>query len=92
MVGEVIEIRSAAPAVGQLVDDVVAVAEGERVGVVTIAAIERLHHRRRDREVVDEEVFAGADGAASKVPLATKRIDVCAPICAAVNAMEKLSV
>ena len=47
-----------APAVCQLIDDVVAVTEGERISVVTIAAIERLHHRRRDREIVDEEVLA----------------------------------
>ena len=69
-------MRSAAAAVGQLVDDVVAVAEGERVGVVAEAAVQRLDCRS---EVIVklsiEEVLAGF-----VVPFATKRIAVCAPI------------
>ena len=51
-------MRSAVPLVRQLVDDVVAVAQRERVGVVAVATVERFKGRRGDREVVDEEVLA----------------------------------
>ena len=66
-----------APAICQFVDDIVAVTEGELIGVVTIAAIECFHHRRRNREIIDEEVLSGFISAVGYKADGCVRSDLC---------------